>query len=41
MGVDLFASLVLLSASFALVPGLMLLITSLGRDAWNGFSQNG
>ena len=40
MEFDLFTSLLLKGARFALVLGVMLFIVSLGRDAWNAFSRH-
>lgn len=40
MEFDLFTSLFLMGARFALVLGAMLFIVSLGRDAWNAFSSH-
>jgi hypothetical protein len=40
MEFDLFTSLLLMGARFALVLGVMLFIVSLGRDAWNVFSSH-
>ena len=40
MEFDLFTSLFLMGARFALVLGVMLFILSLGRDAWNACSSH-
>ena len=40
MEIDLFTSLLLIGARFALVLAVMLFIVSFGRDVWNAFSSH-